>query len=124
MKYGEITIHEHPPSKSNSYKIVYIGGHSSLAKTPALKAFEKSFFWQVGHYKELNIDCPFKIWVDVYFRSRRSDLDNAFKILLDCLQITKTIKNDNLCSEIHARKFVDKENPRIVFHIETEDNED
>ncbi len=30
---------------------------------------------------------------------------------------TKTIKNDNKCVKIIARKFVDKENPRAEFLI-------
>ena len=46
------------------------------------------------------------------------DLDNAFKILLDCLQGCKTIKNDRQCVEIVARKLIDKENPRVEFTIE------
>lgn len=56
--------------------------------------------------------------VDVYHENMRPDLDNGFKILLDCLQSCKTIKNDRQCVEIHARKLVDKLNPRIEFTLE------
>lgn len=61
----------------------------------------------------------FKIVIDVYFASDRPDLDNALKVTLDCLQGCKAIKNDRLCAEIHARKLIDKANPRIEFTIET-----
>lgn len=121
MKYAPITIYGQTPSKSNGYRIVTLGGHGSLAKTSALRNYEEEFFWQVGHYRDLNITVPFHLFVDVYFRSLRSDLDNSLKIILDCLQKTKTIANDNLCCGIDARKFLDKENPRIVLWLETEE---
>lgn len=57
--------------------------------------------------------------IDVYFKSDRPDLDNALKICLDMLQSCKAIKNDRLCTEIHARKLIDKDNPRIEFRIFT-----
>jgi Holliday junction resolvase RusA-like endonuclease len=48
----------------------------------------------------------------------RPDLDNGMKILLDCLQGCKAIQNDRQCVEIHARKLIDKNNPRVEFVIE------
>jgi len=106
------------PSKSNSYRIVKVEGHSSLAKTPAMKAYEDSFYIQCGQYRDANIEGYFKIHVDVYYPSQRSDLDNAMKVILDILQRkVHAIKNDNKCTEIIARKFVDKERPRIEFEL-------
>ena len=46
------------------------------------------------------------------------DLDNALKIVLDCLQSCKVIKNDRLCAEIFARKLIDKKEPRIYLELE------
>lgn len=119
-----MTIHGAIPSKSNCYKIVTIGGHSSLGKTPALRAYEVSFYMQCKHRGAM-IDRPFKIDVDVYHTSDRPDLDNAFKALLDCLQYAKVIKNDRKCVEIHARKLIDKKDPRveITLHILGDDGE-
>lgn len=68
--------------------------------------------------RNANIDKRFKLTIDVYFSSDRPDLDNSCKVVLDMLQSCKVIKNDRLCSEIHARKLIDKENPRIEFEIE------
>lgn len=116
MKHEQV-IYGQIPSKSNCYKIVTLCGHGSLAKTAALKEYEKKFYLQCGAYRDRNIGCFFKLDVDVFFQSNQPDLDNSLKCLLDCLQGCKAIKNDRLCTEIHARKFIDKNNPRIEFTI-------
>lgn len=110
------TIYGQPPSKSNSYKIITIGGGHRLGKTTALTNYEKSFFMQCG-LRGADISKRFRIDVDVYFSSDRPDLDNSLKIVLDCLQSCKAIRNDRLCAEIRARKLIDKVNPRIEFLI-------
>lgn len=115
-EYPRQTIYGLPPSKSNSYRIITIHGHGSLAKTQVTKKYEESFFMQCG-LRNANIDKRFKLTIDVYFSSDRPDLDNSCKVVLDMLQSCKVIKNDRLCSEIHARKLIDKENPRIEFEI-------
>ena len=115
--YPRQTIYGLPPSKSNSYKIIKCGGFSRLGKTEATKKYEESFFMQCG-LRNANITKRYKLTVDVYFSSDRPDLDNALKVIEDCLQSCGAVKNDRLCSEIHARKLIDKENPRIEFEIE------
>lgn len=119
MEYPKQVILGQPPSKSNAYRVVTIHGHGSLAKTSATKKYEESFFMQCG-MRNANIDKRFKLTVDVYFSSDRPDLDNSCKVVLDSLQQCRAIKNDRLCSEIHARKLIDKDNPRIEFVIETQ----
>lgn len=111
------TITGQAPSKSNTYKIITLSGHGSLAKTNALKEYEKSFYMQVGSYRNMMIEGLFELHVRVYFTSMSHDLDNSLKVILDCLQYTKTIKNDNRCVKIVAEKFIDKENPRIEFKL-------
>lgn len=107
------------PSKSNAYKIVNVKGFSSLAKTSALKEYEKKFFMCFNPtYRNLELDHYFKIEGNIYYPSNRSDLDNSLKIILDCLQrVTKTIKNDNKCVEIHFHRAVDVANPRIDIKL-------
>ena len=109
--YGQI------PSKSNCYKIITLSGHGSLAKTPALKDYEKSFYLQCSIYRNKNIKGLFELNVNVYNGSQRPDLDGSFKILLDCLQSCKAIENDRNCVKIVAQKFVDKMNARIDFEL-------
>lgn len=120
MEYKQI-INGVAPSKPNCMKIVSINGHGCLAKTSALKKYEESFIWQAGTLRDLNINEPFEFYIDVYYPSKRSDLDNVLKLQLDVLQRIKCIKNDNNCCLIHARKFVDKENPRVEIMIKTLD---
>lgn len=117
MIYDKQIIRGKIPSKSNCYKIVALYGHGSLAKQNVLKKYEQTFYAQCG-LRGKNIKGFFKLTVDVYHENLRPDLDNAFKILLDCLQGCKAIKNDRQCMEINARKLIDKLNPRIEFIIE------
>lgn len=65
--------------------------------------------------RDADIHTRFRLDIDVYYQSDRPDLDNALKVILDCLQRCKAIRNDRLCAEIHARKLIDKINPRIEF---------
>ena len=110
------TIYGKIPSKSNCYKIVTICGHADLAKQKVLKEYEKNFFIQCSERGRM-IMGYFRLEVDVFYENMRPDLDNCLKILLDCLQTCKVIKNDRYCVEIHARKMVDKENPRIEYEL-------
>ena len=117
-EYDWVTIPGQAPSKSNSYKVITLYGHGSLAKQAALKKYEQSFYWHLpGEYRNLGINTPFEFYIRVYFTSMSHDLDNSLKCVLDCLQYTKTIKNDNKCAKIVAEKFIDKDNPRIEFRI-------
>lgn len=113
------TIEGNIPSKSNSYRIVTVAGHASLTKTAALKKYEDSFYMQVGKYRNMGISGLFEFYIRVYYPSMRSDLDNSLKCVLDCLQRTGTIKNDNKCVRIEAEKYIDKARPRIEFCIRT-----
>jgi Holliday junction resolvase RusA-like endonuclease len=105
------------PSKSNSYKVINIKGHASLAKTKALKEYEDKFYIQCDKYRNANITGYFELYLRVFYPSERSDLDNSLKIILDCLQRIRAIKNDNRCVRIVAEKYLDKEKPRIEFSI-------
>lgn len=117
MLYQKQIIYGSIPSKSNSYKIVSLCGHGALAKQKVLKEYEQNFYKQCS-LRDKKIGGFFKIDVDVYFANNRKDLDGSFKILLDCLQSCKAIINDRQCVEIHARKLIDKINPRVEFIIE------
>jgi len=105
------------PSKSNSYTIINVKNRPSLAKTKRLTDYEKSFYLQCDQYRNANIDGLFEIKIKIFNDSNRADLDNAFKIILDCLQKVNAIQNDNNCIKIFAEKFIDKNNPRIEFSL-------
>lgn len=116
MKHEQV-IYNNPPSKSNSYRIITINGHGSLAKTDALKKYEKDFYLQCGAYRNKKIKGFFELYIDVYFSSNRPDLDNALKSTLDCLQMCKAITNDRNCVKIVANKFIDRIRPRLEFTL-------
>lgn len=111
-----MTIRGTVPSKSNGYKIITIGGHSSLGKTAALKRYEADFFAQCKHRGAM-VDEYFTIHLDVFYPSKVADLDNSLKTILDCLQYCKVIKNDRKCVGIVARRFVDKADPRVEITL-------
>jgi Holliday junction resolvase RusA-like endonuclease len=109
------------PSKSNCYRIIKIGNIYSLGKTNTLKKYEKDFYIQCNVYRDANIEDYFELYMDVFYPNQRSDLDNSLKVVLDCLQKVKAIKNDNKCTKIMVRKFLDKDNPRVEFILKKVD---
>ena len=114
--YPKVTIYGDVVSKSNQYRIITINGHASLKKSDAVKEFEKKFYLQ-NPLRNANITGFFEIYLDAYFSSNRKDLDGAFKLVLDTLQSSGTIKNDRNCVKIVANKYIDKQNPRIEFTL-------
>lgn len=123
MKHEQV-IYSQPPSKANQYRIITINGHASLSKTDAMKKYEHDFYLQCGAYRNKNIKGFFELYLDVYFQSNLPDLDNSLKVILDCLQACRAIKNDRNCVKIVANKFVDKQNPRIEFTLVEVNKED
>ena len=102
-------------SKSNGYRTKPGGG---MYKSKALTNYEKSFYLQCNQYRNKLISSPFELTIDAYFKTNANDLDGIFKIVLDILQHqVKAITNDNLCTSIIARKFVDKKEPRVEFEL-------
>jgi len=104
--YGQV------PSKSNGYRI----GNNRLYKSKELLQYEESFRLQTLTIRE-TISVEFGINIIVYFQSNRSDLDNAAKVILDCLQSCGIIENDRLCVRLVMIKKIDKLNPRIEIFI-------
>ncbi len=120
----KIRIYGTPPSKSNTYKIITLKRkgkvHASLAKSPEAKAYEQKFWVQLPkHLRGKNISTEFALIITIYFPSKRNDLDNALKIVLDCLQMktNRVIKNDNLCVYILAKKVIRKKGGMIEFSL-------
>lgn len=117
-EYDWTTVSGQIPAKANNYKIIYKGGHPSLGKHDSVSGYETAFYWHLPPaMRNLEINKPFEFYVRVYFTSVAHDLDNALKTLMDCLQYTHTIKNDNKCAKIVAEKCIDKDNPRVEFKI-------
>lgn len=116
MSQYKMTIIGQVPAKANSFRIIKKGAHYSIDKTQTMKDYENSFYLQCPH-RDKDIKGFFKIDIDVFFRSLSSDIDNAAKGILDCLQQSRVIHNDNKCLELHMRKFKDANNPRAEITI-------
>lgn len=119
LKFGW-TAHGQVPAKSNQYRIIEPKkARAFMAKTKEMKEFEGNFIDQIPHeHKNLQISNQVKITLRVWFRSRSSDLDNAAKGILDCLQLAKVITNDNRVTKLHMHKEIDPEHPRVEIEIE------
>jgi Holliday junction resolvase RusA-like endonuclease len=56
-----------------------------------------------------------KVSIDFYFNNRRcNDIDNFAKPILDCMSEI-VFNDDRQITDLHCKKFYDKENPRIVI---------
>ena len=100
------------PSKSNLNRV----GNGRWFRDEKVSRYESSFFYQCRKYRNAGIKSWFELYIDVFYDANRQDLDNAFKVILDCLQKVGAIKNDNKCVRINSEKRFSKE-PRIEFAI-------
>lgn len=117
------TIRGQIVAKANNYQAVPDGhGGRRIIKNKRIRAYEQTFAAQCVKYAGQHINRPFTLVVEIYYKSRNYDLDNSLKTLLDCLQYVGAIEDDNLCTWIAARKFVDKNNPRVSFLIYPEED--
>ena len=107
-----LSIKGQVPSKSNGYRIA----NNRLFKSKELKQYEESFAWQSAKVLQ-EFDEKFGVTMTIYFQSNRSDLDNAAKVILDCLQSNGIIKNDRDCWQLQMTKEIDKFNPRVELFI-------
>ena len=105
-------------AKANNYMAVPAkDGEKRIIKNDKVRSYEASFKAQCKVYKGRNIDKPFVLYIAVYFRDERADLDNSLKTILDCLQMCDAITDDNLCYKIVAEKRIDTKQPRVQFGI-------
>jgi Holliday junction resolvase RusA-like endonuclease len=106
-------------SKANNYMPVADTTFGRrIIKTQRLRDYEKSFAEQCTIYKGRSISRPFIFHATFYESTNSYDLDNGIKTVLDCLQYVQAITNDNLCTEMHVRKVVDPQHPRVEYAIQ------
>jgi hypothetical protein len=108
------TIYAKAASKANSRRIVFYGRKPRSIKSEAALAFVRDIRAQMP-VVDPPLDLPLEAVVNIYYPSRRSDLDES--ALFDALQPTKTdtrcvIVNDRQIWLKHVQRFVDAENPR------------
>lgn len=107
-------------AKANHYMAVPdSNGGRRIIKDAKIRQYEDSFREQCVIYRNRGISRKFVLYVRVWFKNDRSDLDNSLKTLLDCLQDVGAITDDNLCYKIIAEKAIDRNNPRVQFALQT-----
>jgi crossover junction endodeoxyribonuclease RusA len=103
-----------PPS-ANDYWKIWRGRAVVSAEARSYKQGVKLRALTEGLRKPLS--GPVVASVAVYRKQRRGDLDNFLKVLLDALKGI-AFEDDSQVSEIHASRFEDPSNPRVVVTIE------
>lgn len=104
-------------AKANHYIAGKYAAPGRFIKDKVIRQYENSFCEQCRIYKGMQIAEPFTFVADIYYISKRYDLDNSVKTILDCLQYAGAIVDDNLCTHIDVRKHIDRNNPRVEFRI-------
>jgi Holliday junction resolvase RusA-like endonuclease len=117
-----------PYSKSNSRKVVTIGGKPSLIKSKEALAYERDALRQIPPGCRQQLEGPVCISLKIYYASERPDLDES--LILDILQdrykgkrdqrvLTQkgVYRNDRQVREKHVYHFIDKKNPRTEVEI-------
>ncbi len=123
-----LTIRGELLGKSNSRRLVRIGGKPRLIKSPAALEFLKGAMIQlrpklVNHHAFTG---PVRMDIIIHYKTKRPDLDVS--LIQDILEQKKSKEtgqvtfegvylNDRQVHEIHAYKQYDKEDPRLDVTI-------
>jgi len=110
---ASISILGEPASKANSRRMVLIGGKPRLIKSKKALDYCKAFASQCPTLDDV-IECDVVVWIDIYYASRRPDLDES--IILDELQ-GRIYKNDRQVKEKHIVWHLDRDNPRSEIRV-------
>lgn len=114
-----ITIMGETCSKSNSRRLVNRGGKPMFIKSQKALDYEANALVQLklhkNRYKWQTIEGPCVLEAEIYYASRRPDLDVS--LLQDVLEKGGVYKNDRQIVELHLFKHLDKNNPRSVVTV-------
>ena len=101
------TIYGICQSKSNSRRLVTIGGKPRFIKSSSAIAFETAVKQQVPA-KACMMEGDLGFHADIYYPTRRQDLDPS--VVLDALQ-GLIYKNDRQIKKISSARYLDKHEP-------------
>jgi Holliday junction resolvase RusA-like endonuclease len=99
-------IHGNIPSKANTYKMA----QGFFYKDKKVVQYEKDFAKQVTSMAKNKFgikDC-LSVELICYLKNKNHDLDNASKIILDCLQKNEVIPNDRQVYKLTMIKIISK----------------
>lgn len=113
----ELNIQGKLLSKSNSRVFTTRGHRPMLLKRPEAIDYTNSAILQIRSQLRNHVPYtrPVSIEVHVWYKSKLSDLDVS--LLQDVLEKSEVYQNDRLVHVIHAFKYFDKDNPRVIVRI-------
>ena len=103
---------DYPPLLNTLYRTA----NGRVYKSSAAKDYADAVGWKARAEGCEPLAGPIVLSVDVYRPRKAGDIDAPLKLLLDCLQ-GHLYNNDAQIVEIHARRFDDKEHPRIEVTV-------
>lgn len=109
-----INIAGNPASKSNSRRVVRIGGMSRMIKSKRALDYSVVFKQQCPVLPDL-LKGDLRITLHIWYDSRRPDLDET--LILDLMQ-DRIYANDRQVKERHCYWHLDTEHPRAEIVIE------
>lgn len=109
-----ITLTGEPKSTQTIYRYACRGSFPTMYMTKVGKDIKEQYSLEAkSQWKKEPIKGDIKMWVTLYFGTKRvHDIDNFSKLLLDSL--TGIVYEDDVqIQELHIKKEFDKSNPRI-----------
>ena len=111
----DFTILGEPASKANQRRVILVGKHPRVIKSQKAIEYLRSFAAQCPRSNPLLLE-DLELEVEIWFASRRPDLDGAVSLIMDALQ-DLVIKNDRQIKVIKAFWNLDRENPRSRIQL-------
>ena len=111
----DLTIHGEPASKANQRRVILVGKYPRVIKSKKAIDYLRSFDAQCPVLDKLIVD-EIEMEVEIWFASRRPDLDGAVSLIMDALQ-DRVIKNDRQIKVIKAYWKLDRDNPRSRIRL-------
>jgi len=102
----------YPPSVNRYWRTV----NGRMLVSAEARAYKKDAGWLAKASGMQPIDGDVAITIAAYRPQRRGDLDNVLKVLLDAL-ISIAYEDDSQITEINAKRFDDKDNPRVEIDV-------
>lgn len=114
MSSISFVIYGEPASKANSRRIVRRGNKIASIKSAKALSYSDSFKAQAPKDVAM-LTGPVRIHMDIYYASRRPDLDES--LILDLLQGV-VYENDRQVREKHIYWGLDPDKPRVCITVE------
>ena len=107
-----------PPSANRYWRSICLGNRPRVLVSKQGRAYRKRAQLVAGaQFKRVPLTQDVRVVLNVYTPTRAGDLDNRIKPTLDALQGI-AYADDRQVVEILARRFVDKDNPRVEVTVE------